>query len=395
MDLLIPKKRNLFIYIPDSPRFAGFFSDQKVVRTFVPCFLSECKGLGSLSGNLFQRSEMMRILFVVTAVFLSIHQSFAEPSPQLVMQVHQAVVQVHVEDKNGEHGLGSGVVVAQDSIATNCHVLANARGVIAAQGEDNYSPVALKADWRHDLCLLKFERLPLKPIVLGDTEKLSYEQPVFSIGHSSGSVVPIITFGKIKAIYPFDDSHIIRSSSAFRMGASGSALFNEEGVLVGINTFKSPGRNGYYYALPVEWIKRLMDKPEVSLTTATESPFWDVPEEKRPYFMRIVPPLQAERWDELGKLAQAWTEIEANNAEAWYYLGMAEARQGHDMQAMDHYRKAATLNPQHAGALFELGMIASRAGNQDEVHRVVAALAGLDGDMAEEFKQASGCSAQC
>jgi len=337
----------------------------------------------------------MRIFFIAGAILLTISQAVAEPSPQLVMQVHQSVVQVHVEDKNGEHGLGSGVVVAQDLIATNCHVVANARGVIAAQGEDNYFPVALKPDWRHDLCLLKFERLPLKPATLGDTDKLIYEQPVFSIGHSSGSVTPIITFGKVKAMYPLDNSPIVRTSSAFRMGASGSALFDEQGALIGINTFKSPGRNGYYYALPVSWIKQLMDKPEVALTTATESPFWDVPEEKRPFFMRIVPPLQAERWDELGKLAQAWAESEANNAEAWYYRGMAEARQGHDAQAVEYYRKVAVLNPQHAGALFELGMIASREGNQAEIHRVVAALTGLDGDMAEEFKQASGCSAQC
>ncbi|EEF25288.1 conserved hypothetical protein [Ricinus communis] len=338
---------------------------------------------------------MMRTLIVAAAVMLWAANVSAEPSPQLVLQVHQAVVQVHVEDKHGEHGLGSGVVVAPDYVATNCHVLANARGVLAAQGEDNYFPVALKADWRHDLCLLKFERLPLKPITMGDTSQLHYEQSVFSIGHSNGSVAPIITFGKVKAIYPLDDSRVIRTSSAFRMGASGSALFNDDGVLVGINTFKSPGRNGYYYALPVEWIKRLIDGPEVALTATTESPFWDVPEPQRPYFMRIVPPLQAENWGELGQLAAAWSQQEPTNAEAWYNLGLAEEHQGKSTDAEAHYRKAMEINPQHAGALYELGLMASRQGNQAEMHRVVTALAGLDGEMADELKQAAGCSAQC
>lgn len=338
----------------------------------------------------------MRKLVVVAAAVLSIHRAFAAaPPPELIVQIHQSVVQVHVEDKNGEHGLGSGVVVSPDLVATNCHVLANARGVIAAQGEDNFTPVALKADWHHDLCLLKFDKLPLKAVALGNSADLVYEQPVFAIGHSSGSVAPIITFGKVKAIYPLDDGRVIRSSSAFRMGASGSALFNEQGVLVGINTFKSPGRNGYYYALPGEWIKRLMGAPEIALTTTTESPFWDVPEEKRPFFMRIVPPLQAEHWDELDHLAQAWTESENGSAEAWYYRGLAEEHEGKEAQAAEYYRKAVELNPQHADALFELGMIASRQGNQAEMHRVVVVLNGLDAEMAEEFRQASGCAAQC
>jgi tetratricopeptide (TPR) repeat protein len=338
---------------------------------------------------------MMRTLIVAAIMIFGIANANAEPSQQLVLQVHQAVVQVHVEDKRGEHGLGSGVVVARDYIATNCHVLANARGVLASQGEDNYFPVALKADWRHDLCLLKFERLPLKPIALGDTSQLRYEQSVFSIGHSNGSVTPLISFGKVKALYPLDDSRVIRTSTAFRMGASGSALFSDDGVLVGINTFKSPGRNGYYYALPVEWIKHLMDGPEVALTATTEPPFWDVPEAQRPYFMRVVPPLQAEHWGELGQLATAWTQQEPTNAEAWYNLGLAEEHQGLSAEAEAHYRKAMGINPQHAGALYELGLMASRQGNQAEMHRVVAALAGLDDDMAEELKQAAGCSAQC
>lgn len=337
----------------------------------------------------------MRMLVAAVTIVFDFQHALAAPPPQLVVQVHQSVVQIHVEDKNGEHGLGSGVVIGPDLIATNCHVLANARGVIAAQGDDNYFPVALKADWRHDLCLLKFDKLPLKPVALGSSGGLAYEQPVFSIGHSSGSVAPVVTFGRVKAIYPMDDSRVIRSSSAFRMGASGSALFDENGMLVGINTFKSPGGNGYYYALPVDWIKRLVDAPEVAITTATEPPFWDVPEEKRPFFMRIVPPLQAERWDELSRLAQAWAESESGNAEAWYYLGLAEEREGKDAKALAYYRKAVELNPQHADALFGLGMIASRQGNQAEMHRIVVVLNKLDSEMADAFRQAAGCAAQC
>ena len=203
----------------------------------------------------------MRRLLVTALIMLGYGQAYATPSTEMVLRIFPSVVQIHVEDKNGEHGLGSGIVVSPDHIATNCHVIANARGVIAAQGEDHYAPVALKADWHHDLCILKFEGLPLKAAILGESENLRDEQSALSLGHSNGSVAPLVSFGKIKALYALDGSRIIRTSAPFRMGASGSAMFDEEGKLIGINTFKSPGRNGFFYALPVEWVKKTAWRP--------------------------------------------------------------------------------------------------------------------------------------
>jgi serine protease Do len=33
----------------------------------------------------------------------------------------------HVIDQKGNHGVGSGIVVAENQVATNCHVVANAK----------------------------------------------------------------------------------------------------------------------------------------------------------------------------------------------------------------------------------------------------------------------------
>ncbi len=38
-----------------------------------------------------------------------------------------------------------------------------------------------------------------------------------------------------------DDSHIVRTDASFVMGASGSPVFDAEGKLIAISTFKSPG----------------------------------------------------------------------------------------------------------------------------------------------------------
>lgn len=331
----------------------------------------------------------MREFVIAGLVMVCSSLAWAEPSDQLVAELRNSVVKVHVDIANGGRGLGSGVVVSENYVATNCHVLANALGVSVTRLGENFIPVALRADWKHDICLLRFEKLPLKPVTLGDSQALKYEQSIFSIGFPLGSPRPQVTYGKIKALYPLDDGEIIRASSSFRLGASGSAMMDDSGHLIGINTFKSPGRNSYFYSVPVTWIKQLLMSTDEATTLKQKAlPFWDAPEELRPFFMRIVPPLLAEQWQVLSAIAKSWSEAEPDNAEAWYYQGLAQQRLGSQLEASAYYQKAILLNPQHADALLEIGIIASQQGNQEEVQRVGMILNDLDADAAEELRNA-------
>jgi hypothetical protein len=315
-------------------------------------------------------------------------QAAAEPSHELVFQLKASVVKVITSTKSGGQGVGTGVVVSQDHVATSCHVLANANGITIRKMGENHLPVAMKADWKHDICLLRFQGLPLTPVPLGDSENLQYEQPVFSIGFPGGVPKPQVTTGKIKALYIHDDSQIIRTSTSFIMGASGSPVLDDNGKIIGINTFKSPGRDAYFYNIPVKWVKKLLDAPETSTIQQEDLPFWDAPEELRPFFMRVVLPLQAEHWSELEQIAVLWTEREPASPEAWHYLGLAQDRQGKPGQAISNYQKVLVLNPHHPATLFEIGMMASRAGDRAEVEKMLLALNEIDEDMAEELRRA-------
>jgi len=314
--------------------------------------------------------------------------AWAEPSMELVQTLKASVVKVHTVTKTGGHGVGTGVVVSPDHIATNCHVLASAAGITIRKFGENHAPVAMKADWKHDVCLLKFQGLPLTPVALGDSGKLAYEQPVFSIGFPGGVPRPQVTTGKIKALYAYDDSQIIRTNASFRMGASGSPLLDAQGRLVGISTFKSPGRDAYYYNVPVQWVQALLSAPETTTVQQEDVPLWAVPEEVRPFFMRVVPPMQAENWPELLKVAEAWSVREPGSAEAWYYLAMAHQKLDHTEQAIANFHKALTLNNQHAASLHELGLLASRQGDQAGVEQIRLALNRIDAELADELGQA-------
>ncbi|MDP3609638.1 MAG: trypsin-like peptidase domain-containing protein [Methylophilus sp.] len=311
----------------------------------------------------------------------------AEPSPELTYHLKASVTKVHVVTKNGGHGVGTGVVVAKDMVATNCHILANAKGVNITKFGDSFAPVALKADWKHDLCIMRFEYLDLKPVELGDSEALQYEQSMFSIGFPGGPPKPLITSGKVKALYPLDDSMIVRTDASFIMGASGSPVFDEQGRLIAISTFKSPGRGAYFYNIPVKWVKVLLDAPETTQLQSDILPFWDAPLHARPYFMQVVLPYQQGDWLTLETIAQDWVKHEPNTSEAHYYLAVAQANLGRDQEAEISFQKVLSIQPQHTGSLMGLGLIASRSGNAMEVARTHAALTAISADLGEEFDQ--------
>lgn len=313
----------------------------------------------------------------------------ADTLDQVAFSRNFSVVKVQVENNKGNQGIGSGVVVGPDQVVTNCHVVANSRGIAVTKNGETYQPVALKADWYHDLCILKFDGLPVAPVPLSDNANLKYEQGVFAIGYPNNPIKPLTAFGKIKGLYPLDGSQVIRTSAAFRMGASGGALFDEAGSLIGINTFKSPGRNSNYYSLPVAWVKKLLEAPEIAITTQMETPFWDVPEEKRPFFMQTVNSQITKQWDELARIAQAWVDKEGSiSAEPWYYLAMAKDKLGQNEEAISAYKKTIELNPRHTTALYDWGLLALRVGNQAEVDRISTLLSGIDEEAGEEFKLA-------
>ena len=216
---------------------------------------------------------MLKITYLTLLVF-SLNLYSATPVEnknktlnELSFSLNPSIVKVHTANKQGNHGVGSGVVVAKDHVVTNCHVIADAKGIHVTKYGVSYPPYALLADWKHDLCILKFEYLKLKPVNLGGNDKLQYETEVFGKNYGGNTVKPHTSVGAVKGIFDLNGYKIIQSSAWFSMGASGGGLFNDKGELIGITTFKTPGL-GSFYSVPVEVIKKLLaDNNDISITT--------------------------------------------------------------------------------------------------------------------------------
>ncbi len=309
----------------------------------------------------------------------------SQPGIADLLKLNASIVHVSVDLGNGNTGTGTGVVVSEEYVATNCHILANAHGANIAKYGDGYQPIAMKADWKHDLCLLKFDKLPFKPVPMRDSATLQYEEEVFTIGFPSGNSVPQPSYGSIKATYPLDNSLIIRSNAAFALGSSGGAMFDQQFNLIGITSFKNPGPNSFFYSMPVEWIKRLFDAPDLLTLKTNEQPFWALPNEQHPYFMKVVVPFQNKEWEEVRRIASEWVAREPELSDAWYFLGTAELESQAITEAKLHLNKSYELNHRHLEALLKLSEIAIRENNPDQLDKFVSMIKSIDAFEAEQL----------
>ena len=326
---------------------------------------------------------MYRLVFIFT--FLFSISAFALPTDEVTFGITPAIVKVHVVDKTGNQGIGSGIVVAENQVATNCHVVANAQGVQIGKSGDAFSPTSMKADWRHDLCILQFQFLDIKPVVLGDTKKLTYEQSVFSKSFGGNAIKPIISFGSIKALYTLDNENIIQSSAGFAMGASGGGLFDDEGRLIGLTTFKSPGRHAFFYSIPVEWIKNLMRQgKDIQITSQTELPFWDAPFEKRPYFMQTYDAARESQWDRLKEIAALWLKSEPQSNEALFTDAIARFELKDYEVAKKELNDVVKKNPRHAQAQLYLLKLAKLSHDDNATNAIETVLSQLDESLLKD-----------
>ncbi len=261
----------------------------------------------------------------------------ASPSPQ----AH--VLRVKVTHSNGQHGLGSAVVIGADQVVTNCHVVKNATDVSVWDGSKAMLATGLKADWKHDICILTVADLNAPIASLGSSKALQYDSPVQAIGYPEADSHLTVSDGQVQGIYPMDGAMVIRASSRFHLGESGGGMFDQSGKLVGIITLKSKGSRAQFFYMPVEWVSQLMQQPATSLGVTMEKPFWAESPAQRPFFMQVVEPQQSKDWQQMYRVAQNWVADEPENAESWLALATTEFELHQFDAAMSHFEKVLNL----------------------------------------------------
>lgn len=336
----------------------------------------------------------MRGLILLAALFSFAQQALALDQAK-ILKSSQSVVMIRGYNENGGLAYGSGVVVDKNKVITNCHIFRTTKKPWIARGEDSYEITSVQADRWHDLCLVQGNNLPFSPAPIGDINSVKRGQEVLSIGHSNGLPNPITSAGQIKSIYEFDGGTVIKSNAKFTMGASGSGIFDLDGRLLGINTFKTPGRPAFFYSLPIAWLSSIEKMPTETQFPITGKAFWEEEDVKKPFFMQVAIPELGKDWLKLAEVAERWLKDDTKNTEAWYELGLASEKLKKIDAAKKAYLQSVVLDASNTDAHFRLGAIAQAEGDREALQNANTAIAKVNQELAEEFAKMLACNFEC
>ena len=168
----------------------------------------------------------------------------------------RSVVVIETDDAQG-----SGVIVRPGIVATNCHVVGNGAAIRVyearsrrAQTDTPYR-AAIYAERRDDdLCLLIVAGLNGAAAKIRRAKTLAVGEKVFAIGAPKGLEYSLSAGVVSQLRGNGNNAPIIQTDAAISPGSSGGGLFDGDGNLVGITTFKRRGAENINFAIPSEWI---------------------------------------------------------------------------------------------------------------------------------------------
>jgi serine protease Do len=167
-------------------------------------------------------------------------------------------------------GVGSGFVLSADGfIMTNAHVVEGADElVVTLPDKREFKARVVGADKRTDVAVVKIEANGLKPVKVGDVNRLRVGEWVMAIGSPFG-LENTVTAGIVSAKQRDTGDYLpfIQTDVAINPGNSGGPLINMRGEVVGINSqiySRSGGFQGISFAIPIDEAVRVSDELRTS-----------------------------------------------------------------------------------------------------------------------------------
>jgi len=188
-----------------------------------------------------------------------------------------------------EDGFGSGVLISNGGdIVTNLHVVGNSKtvGIVfksesesLAGGASSRSARVVKIDRKSDLAIVRVDSVPLgvTPLRLGGVSEVMVGADVHAIGHPTGNTWTY-TRGYVSAIrrgFTWNERHeadVIQTQTPINPGNSGGPLLNNDGAVVGINSFKQASSDGLNFAVAADHVRSLMLREEATMKELESHP---------------------------------------------------------------------------------------------------------------------------
>jgi serine protease Do len=222
-----------------------------------------------------------------------------EPVAAVVDRVLPSVVSVTTDvfqfDPSGNptegQGVGTGFVVADGVVVTNCHVIEGASRITvssSAERPERFDARVIGGDCENDLAVLQVPDADLPTVALAESSDVRLGQRVVALGYALGlEGGPSVTTGIVSSLdrtiqaqdpgcpdsacpdgvrtYP----SVMQTDAAINPGNSGGPLVDMQGRVVGINTAGNDGAENIGFAIPIDRAKPVIEESiEEPLTAA-------------------------------------------------------------------------------------------------------------------------------
>ncbi len=213
-------------------------------------------------------------ILVATLLASLVHGRLAlalDPS-ELFEKLSPSVWVVVVSDRNGiRMGSGSAVVIGQERLVTNCHVLRRASSIAVRRDNTGHIAKLEHADIERDLCTLTVKNLNAPAVMIAPLSSAKVGAKIITLGAPRGLELTL-TDGLISSLRRDKNDAIesIQISAPISPGSSGGGLFNMNGELLGIPTWLLRDSQNLNFAVPAQWIDDVPARSEALLAKEKE-----------------------------------------------------------------------------------------------------------------------------
>ena len=183
---------------------------------------------------------------------------------ELAALAKKSVVVVTFNGRDGQRqGLGAGFILSDNGlIATNLHVIGEARPIrVKLHDGREFDVTSVHATERsQDLAILKIEAENLPTLPLGNSDDLQEGQAVVAIGNPLGLERSVVS-GVLSGRREIDGRSMLQIALPIERGNSGGPLLDMQGRVHGLLTLKSLQTKNLGFAIAVNSLKPLLEKP--------------------------------------------------------------------------------------------------------------------------------------
>ena len=231
------------------------------------------------------RSSFVVLLVVLLAPIANANEE-DKTSEVIARETRPSLVTITHDSRPGRADReGSGFFVEKGLIATNLHVIGEARRiqVTTSDGRELTVKSIHASDRKMDLALIRVSEEDIPALPLGNSDNIPDGLSVVAMGNPQGFRFSIVE-GVVSATRPMEGYSMIQLAIPIEPGNSGGPLLNRQGQVIGIPSLKSQVSDNIGFAMQVNSLKLLLDRPN---------------------------PIPIERWITVGKLSpRQWKPLQ-------------------------------------------------------------------------------------